>query len=129
MSQPSSSNSRVKSYRDLKVWQLGIAVSKEINLVTAAFPKHETYGITSQIRRAVTSIPANIAEGHGRDSTKEYLRHLSIAMGSLAECETFLYLALELGYVNQTVSDRIFDLLAEEGRMLRGLQQSLRSKL
>ncbi len=119
----------MQSYQDLKVWQLGMAISKEIYITTADFPRHEIYGITSQLRRAATSIPANIAEGHERTSTKEYLRHLSIAVGSLAECETFLYLAVELSYVNQAISDRVFDMLNEEGRMIRGLQRSLRSKL
>ncbi len=129
MTDPLPSRSSVRSYQDLKVWQLGMAISKEIYITTADFPRHEIYGITSQIRRAATSIPTNIAEGHERTSTKEYLRHLSIAVGSLAECETFLYLAVELSYVNQTVSDPVFDMLNEEGRMIRGLQRSLRSKL
>ena len=129
MTDPLPSKSSVRSYQDLKVWQLGMAISKEIYITTADFPRHEIYGITSQLRRAATSIPANIAEGHERTSTKEYLRHLSIAVGSLAECETFLYLAVELSYVNQAVSDRVFDMLNEEGRMIRGLQRSLRSKL
>ena len=129
MTDPLPSRSSVRSYQDLKVWQLGMAISKEIYITTADFPRHEIYGITSQLRRAATSIPANIAEGHERTSTKEYLRHLSIAVGSLAECETFLYLAVELSYVNQAISDRVFDMLNEEGRMIRGLQRSLRSKL
>ena len=89
-----SSSSDVKSYQDLKIWQLGMAMSKEVYLTTEQFPNHERYGITSQLRRAVTSIPANIAEGHARDSTKDYLRHRSIAIGSLAECETFFSLGI-----------------------------------
>lgn len=119
----------ISSYRDLNVWQLGIELSKHVYTLTANFPKEELYGITSQIRRAVTSIPANIAEGHGRDSTKEFLRHLSIAMGSLAECETFLYLAVELEFMRESEVDEVLALFDEEGRMLRGLQRSLRSKV
>ena len=120
---------QIRSYRDLKVWQLGIDISKQIYKLTSEFPRQEIYGITAQIRRAVTSIPANIAEGHGRDSTKEYLRHLSIAMGPLAECETFLHLAVELNYLSQSEAKRVFALFDEEGRMIRGLQKSLRSRL
>ncbi|MEM8866423.1 MAG: four helix bundle protein, partial [Planctomycetota bacterium] len=73
--------------------------------------------------------PANIAEGNGRDSIKEYLRHLSIAVGSLCEVETFLQLAVRLQYNSSTQIDPVFEMLNEEGRMLRGLQKSLRAKL
>ena len=119
----------IRSYQDLKVWQLGMSISREIYLLTQAFPKHELYGMTSQLRRAVTSIPANIAEGHARSSTKDYLRHPSFAIGSLAECETFLLLSEELKYLERSNSRQVFDLLSQEGRMLRSLQRSLRDKL
>jgi len=129
MVEPWVSDSRIHSYQDLKVWQLGMAISKEIYQLTHTFPKHELYGITSQLRRSATSIPANIAEGHERGSTKDYLRHLSFAIGSLAECETFLLLSEELNYVAPSLTSRVLGMLAEEGRMIRSLQRSLRSKL
>ncbi len=92
----------VKGYRDLKVWQLGVALAKEVYLLTRGFPKHEVYGLSSQAQRAAVSIPANIAEGHARDSTREYLQHVSIAQGSLAELETHLILAESLNYCAHT---------------------------
>ena len=75
----------INSYRELKVWQLGMQLVKDIYLLTRQFPNQELYGLTSQVRRASVSIPANIAEGHARESTKEFLRYISIAQGSLAE--------------------------------------------
>ena len=87
----------MKGYRELQVWRLGMELAKEVYLLTRGFPKHETYGLSSQMQRAAVSIPANIAEGHAKDSTKDYLRHLSIARGSLAELDTHLILAESLG--------------------------------
>ena len=78
----------VKSYRQLIVWQKAMELVKYIYDLTKKFPKEELYGLTSQIRRAAVSVPSNIAEGQGRDSTKEFLHHLSIAYGSLMETET-----------------------------------------
>lgn len=119
----------VRSHRDLKVWQLGMDLAETVYEITKSFPREETYGITSQLRRAASSIPANIAEGNGRDSSKEYLRHLSIAVGSLCEVETFLLLALRLNYVSEKQTHSFLELLEEEGRMLRGLQASIRRKI
>jgi four helix bundle protein len=119
----------IRSHRDLKVWQLGMDLAETIYEITKSFPREETYGITSQLRRAASSIPANIAEGNGRDSSKEYLRHLSIAVGSLCEVETFLLLALRLNYVSEKQTHSFLELLEEEGRMLRGLQASIRRKI
>ena len=119
----------VQSYRDLKVWQLGMEITTEVYRLTASFPKHEIYGLTSQMRRSASSIPANIAEGHGRDSTKEFLHLLSISRGSLSELETFFFLAKELDYGEASQVSKILDLLDEESRMLRGLQKSLKSKV
>ncbi len=121
MSNPGNSSNQVRSYQDLKVWQLGMNISKEVYRLTGAFPKHELYGITSQLRRSVTSIPANIAEGHSRNATKEFMRFLSITTGSLSECETFMLLSEELEYVSRDTSARVLDMLSEEGRMNRRL--------
>jgi four helix bundle protein len=70
------------SYRQLKVWQLGMQLAKEVYLLTQGFPKHEVYGLSSQLQRSAVSIPANLAEGHAKNSTKDFLRHISITQGS-----------------------------------------------
>jgi four helix bundle protein len=119
----------MESYRDLRVWQLGMELTKEVYVLTRSLPDCELYGLSSQLRRAAASIPANVAEGRARDSTKEFLRHLSIAQGSLAEVETFLILAESLGYCKQNQIAQLLERCSEEGRMLSGLQRSLRAKL
>ena len=120
---------RVQNYRDFKVWQLGMDIGVRVYEVTKGFPDDEKFGIISQLRRAVASIPANIAEGHARTSTKEFLRHVSIALGSLAETATFLELAGHLSYGNIEELRNIFEMTSEERRMLHSLQKSLRKHL
>jgi four helix bundle protein len=104
-------------------------IAEAIYRVTREFPKHELYGLGGQMQRAAVSVPSNIAEGHARESTKEFLRHLSIAMGSRAEMETQLILSHRLDYcpaIEQTIlGTKINDL----GKMIGGLQRSLKSKL
>jgi len=112
-------------YRDLKVWQLGMEITREVYQLTSGFPKDELYGLTSQIRRCAVSIPSNIAEGHSRDSSKELARFVSIAKGSLAELETQLLIAKELRYGDTTSLDSLLIIVEQEGRMLTGLRRSL----
>lgn len=119
----------IESYRELKVWQDGMDIARQIYLLTEDFPSREMYGLTNQMRRAAVSIPANIAEGHARDSTKEYLHHLSIAQGSLAELETFVALAQQLGYTDSARSEPILTQSQREGKMLHGLQSRLKQNL
>jgi four helix bundle protein len=119
----------IRSHRDLTVWQLGMDIAVRVYQLSQSFPNHELYGLTSQIRRAAASIPANIAEGNARYSTKEYLHHLSVVVGSLAEVETFLELAARLNIGHRQEIDSLTGMLGEERRMLRGLQRSLRAKL
>ena len=119
----------IRSHRDLSVWQLGIQIAEDVYALSQDFPADERFGLTSQIRRAAISIPANIAEGNSRATTKDYLRFLSIAVGSLAELETFLDLAERLGYRKPEHLKTLVEHVNEERRMLRGLQRSLRSKL
>lgn len=88
----------VRSFRDLRVWQAAVDLVEQVYLLTQQFPKHEMYGLASQMQRAAVSIPSNIAEGHTRTHSKEYLHHLSIARGSLAELQTQLEIALRLKY-------------------------------
>lgn len=118
----------IQSHHDLRVWQLGMELSERVYALTQDFPTDERFGLTSQIRRAVVSIPANIAEGNARDSTKEYLRFLAIALGSLAEVETFLELAKRLQISNpETILD-ILETVEEERKMLYALRKSLKNR-
>ncbi|MDD4891723.1 MAG: four helix bundle protein, partial [Phycisphaerae bacterium] len=89
----------IRSYRDLEVWQKGTDLVVEVYRLAKLFPSDEIFGLTSQIRRSSVSVPANTAEGHGRLHRGDYVRHLSIARGSLAETETHLLLALRLEYI------------------------------
>ncbi len=91
----------IKSYRDLIVWQKAMVLVKDIYLTSQAFPKKEVYGLTSQIRKCAVSIPSNIAEGYGRNSTGDYKRFLQIANGSLHELQTQIQIALDLNYITQ----------------------------
>src|SRR5690349_2107137 len=95
----------VQSYRQLEVWQLAMDLAEKCYQATKCFPREELFGLTSQIRRAGVSIPANIAEGQGRSHTKEFLKHLSIARGSLMELETHLTLGQRLGFLPQAKLD------------------------
>ncbi len=119
----------VSSYRDLKVWQAGMRLTSCVYRFTNGLPNHERYGMISQIQRAAVSVPANIAEGHARDSTRDFLRHLAFARGSLAELETLLMIADDLGYSADSETNGILQQCDEASRMLRGLQNSLRRKL
>lgn len=119
----------VRSYRDLKVWQLGMEVAKEVYVLTRGFPRHEVYGLSSQVQRSAVSVPSNIAEGHAKESTKDYLRHLSIASGSLAELEIQLTLAESLGYCTQDQASHLLGKCEQETRMLHSLKSRLKAKI
>ena len=121
-----SDGCKIKNYRDLAVWQCGMEIALLVYRVTKAFPDDERFGLTSQLRRSAVSVPANIAEGHARSSTKDYLRFISIAIGSLAETATFIELAGRLNYGNVDELRKIFEMTNDERRMLRALQKSLR---
>lgn len=117
----------IRSYKELRVWQGGMDVVEAVYRISASFPKSEMYGLTSQIRRAAVSVPSNIAEGHARSSTREYLNHVSIAQGSLAEIETQIEIARRLGYVRDVNS--FFERAARLGKQLYALRDSLNRKL
>jgi four helix bundle protein len=104
-------------------------LAKEVYLFTRGFPREEIYGLPSQSRRAAVSIPANTAEGHAKYSAKDFLRHLSIAQGSLAELETHLILAESLGYCQCEQLGLLLEKYARERRMLAGLQRRLKAKV
>src|SRR5215831_10471964 len=119
----------VRSYRDLEVWQKAMNLVLDCYKLTTQFPKTEVYGLTSQLQRSVVSVPANIAEGQGRSHTKEFLKHLSIAYGSLMEVETHVQIASRLQYLDDSSLDAVLEKTGELGRMLNGLIQSLTRKL
>lgn len=116
----------LKSYRDLVVWQKAMDLVVECYRITTLLPKNETYGLVSQIQRAAVSIPANIAEGQGRDHLGDYLHHLSMANGSLMELETHLLLLPRLSYLSSGELENVFHLTDEVGKMLSGLSKSLK---
>jgi len=118
----------VKGFRDLLVWQRAMELLVECYRITNQFPAVEKYSLTQQLRRAVVSVPSNVAEGHGRDHLGDYLRHLSIANGSLMEVETQLEAGLRLGYVSQKELRNVFGLVQEVRRMLAGLTRALRAR-
>lgn len=118
--------SGIGTYRELLVWQKSIVLVTECYKLTARFPDHERFGLTSQLRRAAVSIPANIAEGHGRGSTKSFVHFLWIANGSRTELETHLVIAEQLSFATRSETVRIFELSNEIGRMLTGLRRSLK---
>ena len=112
-------------YRDLKVWQVAMRLAEEVYRLSARFPKHETYGLASQLQRSAVSLPSNIAEGHGRNSHKEFHHFLGITLGSLAELETQLILAQHLNYLTEEEISLALQNADEIGKMLKGLQKSL----
>jgi len=114
-----------RDYRDLIVWQRGIHLVKSIYAATKAFPKDELFGLTSQLRRAAVSVPSNIAEGQQRRSHNDFKRYLSISLGSLAEVDTQLVVAGELGYSCVEELQRIQSEIHELRKMIYGLISSL----
>jgi|HubBroStandDraft_6_1064221.scaffolds.fasta_scaffold220184_1 four helix bundle protein len=118
----------VRDYRDLDVWQAAMTLAQRCYEVTKRFPKDEMFGMTAQIRRASASIPANIAEGRGRQGTKEFLSFLSIARGSLMELETHLMLSHRVQLMQAQELDELLAITDRISRMLSGLRTSLRAR-
>ncbi|HZB43648.1 MAG TPA: four helix bundle protein [Pyrinomonadaceae bacterium] len=115
----------IKSFRDLRVWQAGMDLVEEVYRLTQSFPKHETFGLASQIQRAAVSVPSNIAEGHTREHSKEYLHHLSMAQASLAELETQMEIAARLKYLSPEHLRQNLDRIYSLGRQLYALRNAL----
>jgi len=115
----------VQSYKDLIVWQKAMDLAVEVYALTKQFPPDERFRMVDQITRAATSVPANIAEGHGRAGTKEYSNFLSIAKGSLMETETFLLLAIRLEFISKEESQTALGLVTEVSKMLSSLRRRL----
>jgi four helix bundle protein len=116
---------KTQNYKDLVVWQKGIALAKTTYQITAKFPVEEKFDLVSQMRRAAVSIPSNIAEGQARHTTGEFIQFISHAEGSVAELETQLILSIELGFANAENAKPAFVLLDDIRRMLNGLRRKL----
>jgi four helix bundle protein len=114
-----------RNYTDLVAWQKSMDLVESLYKLVKEFPKEEMFGLTSQLRRAVISIPSNIAEGQGRNSPGDFRRFLSIAHGSLREVETQIYIAARVTYINEIQKQRILSQCAEVGRLINGLMNSL----
>ena len=109
---------RIGSHRDLVVWQKAMDLAVEVYRLSKRFPKDENYRLIAQITRAVASVPANIAEGHARSTTRDYAHFLAVAKGSLMETETFLMLAVRLEYLTQPAAAPALSLVTETSKML-----------
>jgi four helix bundle protein len=115
----------IRTHKDLEVWKQAMALAKGIYELTRDFPKEETYGLVSQIRRAAVSIPSNLAEGAARNSNKEFIQYLYVSLGSLAELETQLLLSKDLGYAqNEEINERV----ERVRKLLLGLIKYLKGK-
>ena len=111
----------MKTFKDLIVWQKGMAVLDLIYKETQKYPREELFSLTTQTRRCAVSIPCNIAEGYGRRSTKDYIRFLNISMGSLYELLTLIEVAYKLKFINEPSYSQIQNLISEIGKMLNTL--------
>ena len=115
----------IQSYQDLRVWQEAMSLAETIYRLTKRFPRDELFGLTSQMRRASVSIPANIAEGYGRESTGSYVQFLRVAQGSLKELETHALLANRVGILPELELNMVLLSAQSTGKMLRALIRSL----
>src|ERR1035438_7554209 len=116
-----TNNSIIKSYKDLEVWKKGVLLSIEVYKITSGFPSSELYAITNQMRRASASKPANIAEGYGRESTKNYVQFLKTSRGSLYELDTFLTIAFGLNFLEKNTKETLSLQIEEISKMINSL--------
>ena len=116
----------MNDYKELMVWQKSIEVAVICHNITSSFPKEELIGLTSQIRRAASSIPANIAEGSGKNSRKGFNQYLSIALRSAFELDTHLQISFKIGYISEEMINEITVLIIEIVKMIKGLQKSFK---
>jgi four helix bundle protein len=118
----------VQTHRDLEVWQRAMILVERCYRETKSFPQDERFGLTGQLRRAAVSVPSNVAEGACRLTTKAFINHVSIALGSLAEIETCVEIALRLGYLPDASAKVLYEMSGTVGRLLNGLLRALRFK-
>ena len=119
----------INSYRDLHVWQEAMLLAEACYRLTRRFPKEEVFGLTSQLRRSAASIPANIAEGRGREGTRSFVQYLRIAQGSLKELETHLLLATRVEICSSSDAEPLLIKSESLGKMLRSLIRSLQARV
>ncbi len=115
----------MKTFRDLKVWQKAHELTLEVYSVTKLFPHEERFGLISQLRRAVSSIPTNLVEGFKRRSKKDFAHFVNMAEGSLEEVKYILFLSQELGYLKKNKLSELNEICDEIGKMLTGLYRKL----
>jgi four helix bundle protein len=116
-----------RAHEKLEAWKLAMELVTELYRETSSFPKDEIYGLTSQIRRAAVSIPANLAEGAARSGPKEFIQFLHIARGSLSELETLLQIAFNLGYIKKDQAEMLANRADQVSALLSGLLRSLKN--
>jgi four helix bundle protein len=121
-------STKPRSYKDLLVWQKGMELARQVYRVTLPFPTAEKFGIVSQMGRAAVSIPSNIAEGQARHTTREFIQFISHAEGSVAELETQLALAEDLGFCTRDKTNAAFGLISDLRNMLNALRRTLMRK-
>ena len=117
---------KIKSFKELKVWQKGIEIVKDIYRITGSFPREEVYGLTAQMRRSAVSIPSNIAEGFKRFHTKEYVQFLHIALGSVAELETQVIISKELGFIDEAELQNLSEKIDHLSKMMSSLLNKMK---
>jgi four helix bundle protein len=115
----------IKDYRDLLIWKKGIELTKEIYNITSRFPSNEMYGLTSQLQRASVSIPSNIAEGQARQRSAEFCQFLRVSLGSLAEVETQMVIACELGFTSMNKLEDVRGKITELRKMIYSIQRKI----
>lgn len=119
----------VQSYRGLVAWQKAMDLVKAVYAAAKKVPKEELFGLSSQLKRAAVSVPSNIAEGQGRDSTKEFLHHLAIAYASLMEVETQIIISGDLNFLTNIEVKKLLQQTAEVGKLINGLPRFLFNKI
>lgn len=123
-----SDENKPANFKDLHVWQKGIALAKIVYQLTSVFPPDERFGLVSQMRRAAVSVPSNIAEGQARPTTGEFIQFISHAEGSVAELETQMLLSIELGFLQKPAASDALTLLLELRKMLNALRRTLATR-
>ena len=119
----------METHKDLRVWQQSIEMVTSIYMMTQSFPKEETFGLVSQLRRASVSVPSNIAEDYARGTDKEKLHFLRISSGSMSEVETQLLLGLNLGYIGQEKYNKLSEIVTSVWKQLNSLISSIKKRL
>jgi len=123
-----ATDAAIQSYRDLRVWREAMDLAESCYRLSTRFPRDEAYGLTTQVRRSAVSVPANIAEGYGRENTGSYVQFLKVAQGSLKELETHLMLAERVGVASAEATTPILAHCDDNGKMLNGLIRSLQRR-